>query len=229
MPPRTSPRPPSARRSDDDVAWGQGPVVLKPVGFDRPQRVGDDRRRKGRRHRPPGRSAAGRRRRRPAGHGKAGREARGPGRGNEGGPPRKGRRRRRRGRRPGAPGAGPPPGQGAPRGPEGAGGLFRAGAQGRTARRPAAEGAKTKAAQAAIAAGPASGLHRVNPFAKLTVCRWRSSAVERLICNQRVGGSIPSASSSRCRSAARRPWVGREGRSDDSRRGGSEAVKRIRL
>src|SRR5574340_1661683 len=31
-------------------------------------------------------------------------------------------------------------------------------------------------------------------FATLSVCRWRSSAVERLICNQRVGGSIPSAS-----------------------------------
>ena len=44
---------------------------------------------------------------------------------------------------------------------------------------------------------PASSLHRPHPFAKLNVCRWRSSAVERLICNQRVGGSNPSASSSR--------------------------------
>ncbi len=46
---------------------------------------------------------------------------------------------------------------------------------------------------------PAPGLHSPNPFATLGVCRWRSSAVERLICNQRVGGSIPSASSIRCR------------------------------
>ena len=34
-------------------------------------------------------------------------------------------------------------------------------------------------------------------FGRVKVCRWRSSAVERLICNQRVGGSIPSASSNR--------------------------------
>ena len=70
-----------------------------------------------------------------------------------------------------------------------------------------------------------------DPFATLSVCRWRSSAVERLICNQRVGGSIPSASS-------RPPPEAREGRdrgrnarapSGRHRRGGSEAVKRIRL
>ena len=35
----------------DDVAWGQGPVILRPVGFDRPR--GDERRRKGRRRWPP--------------------------------------------------------------------------------------------------------------------------------------------------------------------------------
>ena len=37
----------------------------------------------------------------------------------------------------------------------------------------------------------------VDRFGTVGVCRWRSSAVERLICNQRVGGSIPSASSNR--------------------------------
>ena len=40
-------------------------------------------------------------------------------------------------------------------------------------------------------------LHSLEPFGTVGVCRWRSSAVERLICNQRVGGSIPSASSNR--------------------------------
>ena len=92
----------------DDVAWGQGPVILKPIGFDRPHRV-DDRRRKGRRHRPPGQERRGPP---PAAtaegsqvrEGTEGRE------GLEGGAPeRKGRRRRRRGRRDGAPGAGQPP------------------------------------------------------------------------------------------------------------------------
>jgi hypothetical protein len=43
----------------------------------------------------------------------------------------------------------------------------------------------------------APDLHRLGVFATVGVCRWRSSAVERLICNQRVGGSIPSASSNR--------------------------------
>jgi hypothetical protein len=106
----------------DDVAWGQGPVVLKPIGFDRPHRV-DDRRRKGRRHRPPGQERRGPP---PAasangpglgpGDEREGREGReGP---NDGGPPRKGRRRRRRGRRDGAPGSGPPPTPGVSRGPE---------------------------------------------------------------------------------------------------------------
>ena len=110
----------------DDVAWGQGPMILKPVGFDRPQRV-DDRRRKGRRHRPPGQERRG-----PppaaaaAGNDRAGREARegpdgreGP---QEGAPQRKGRRRRRRGHRDGVPGAGSPPPVATSRGPESAGG-----------------------------------------------------------------------------------------------------------
>src|SRR5436309_9828568 len=44
---------------------------------------------------------------------------------------------------------------------------------------------------------PAPPLHPPAKFRTIRVCRWRSSAVERLICNQRVGGSIPSASSSR--------------------------------
>jgi len=55
---------------------------------------------------------------------------------------------------------------------------------------------------------PASSLHGANPFAKISVCRWRSSAVERLICNQRVGGSIPSASSNRCRKRREVPGSG---------------------
>ena len=91
----------------DDVAWGQGPVILKPVGFDRPHRV-DDRHRKGRRHRP------GQERRGPPPAVTAkGNESREGTEGREGppgsAPERKGRRRRRRGRRDGAPGAGPPP------------------------------------------------------------------------------------------------------------------------
>ena len=50
---------------------------------------------------------------------------------------------------------------------------------------------------------PASGLHTVFAFGRVVVCRWRSSAVEQLICNQPVGGSIPSASSTqRARRAA---------------------------
>ncbi len=87
----------------EDVAWGQGPVILKPMGFDRPRRV-DDRRRKGRRHGPPGQE-------RPA-----------PPPGASGGEPQAeggGRRRRRRGQSDGAPGGGPAPPQ---QGPEGASG-----------------------------------------------------------------------------------------------------------
>ena len=57
----------------------------------------------------------------------------------------------------------------------------------------------------------ASPLQRVLPFDTIDVCRWRSSAVERLICNQRVGGSIPSASSTR-RARAERGRVGRRRR-----------------
>ena len=63
-------------------------------------------------------------------------------------------------------------------------------------------------------------LHSLDPFATLTVCRWRSSAVERLICNQRVGGSIPSASSSRRRSRAE---AGARARCSDT---GGEVAKR---
>lgn len=95
----------------DDVAWGQGPVILKPIGFDRPHRL-DDRRRKGRRRVPPGRE-----RRAPpplevSADGRQGRDG-APSRDDPAATPgRKGRRRRRRGRRDGAaggPGAGPPP------------------------------------------------------------------------------------------------------------------------
>ena len=222
----------------DDVAWGQGPVILKPVGFDRPHRV-DDRRRKGRRHRPPGQerrgpppAAAARGNAGNAGNERDGRGPRGPGRAARRRAPAKGpragaaadvvtalpepvRRPRRRARA----------------GPEGAG-RPRSAAAAWAGRRAAGgrRGQKAEASPAALAGESASGLHRVDPFAKLTVCRWRSSAVERLICNQRVGGSIPSASSEPLPEAPRgASRAGREGRSDDSRRGGSEAVKRIRL
>jgi len=90
----------------DDVAWGQGPVILKPVGFDRPQRR-DDRRRKGRRHRPHGHDQ------RPPQPPRSDGGASSPG-GAElraDGEMRRGRRRRRRGRRDGQPG-GPPQGGG---------------------------------------------------------------------------------------------------------------------
>ena len=83
----------------DDVAWGQGPVILKPAGFDRPHRV-DDRRHKGRRHRrPPGEDRRG----------TPQAAASSPAPATDGGPERRGRKRRRRGRRDGQPGGGPPP------------------------------------------------------------------------------------------------------------------------
>jgi 23S rRNA (guanosine2251-2'-O)-methyltransferase len=95
----------------DDVAWAhQGPVILKPAGFDRPHR-GDDHRHKGRRHRrppgqerrggPPPSAADGA----PAPDGGAPVGGSGAGAERE----RRGRRRRRRGRRDGQPGGGPPP------------------------------------------------------------------------------------------------------------------------
>jgi 23S rRNA (guanosine2251-2'-O)-methyltransferase len=115
----------------EDVAWGQGPTVLKPVGFERARR--NDGRRHGRRHGPHGE------RRRDADRRGADGERRGPrapersappadgGSGGPGTPPaegvphRKGRRRRR-GRRDEAPGSGAPPashGQDAPNGAQG--------------------------------------------------------------------------------------------------------------
>jgi 23S rRNA (guanosine2251-2'-O)-methyltransferase len=104
----------------DDVAWGQGPVILKPVGFDRPHR-GDDRRRQGRRHRPPGQERRGP----PPAASTEGGQSRESTEGREspqaGAPERKGRRRRRRGRRDGAPGAGPPSSAAGPGGPVGSG------------------------------------------------------------------------------------------------------------
>jgi len=104
----------------DDVAWGQGPVILKPVGFDRPHRL-DDRRRKGRRHRPAGQERRGPPPA-PSAEGRQSRESAEGRAGPQAGPPeRKGRRRRRRGRRDGAPGAGPPPSGGGPGGPLGSG------------------------------------------------------------------------------------------------------------
>jgi 23S rRNA (guanosine2251-2'-O)-methyltransferase len=92
----------------DDVAWAhQGPVILKPAGFDRPHR-NDDRRHKGRRHRrPPGQERRG---------GPPPATGDGAGPPSDGGPggggperERRGRRRRRRGRRDGAPGGRPSP------------------------------------------------------------------------------------------------------------------------
>ena len=92
----------------DDVAWGQGPVILKPVGFDRPQRR-DDRRRKGRRHRPHGHDQ--RPPQPPRSDGDASSQGGAEPRADGGMPSRRGRRRRRRGRRDGQPG-GPPQGAG---------------------------------------------------------------------------------------------------------------------
>jgi 23S rRNA (guanosine2251-2'-O)-methyltransferase len=113
----------------DEVAWGQGPTVLKPVGF---QGLGhsDRRRRKGR-HRPPA-VAAG------ADAGPARTE-------DEPGGRRQGRRRRRRHRESGAPprqgpegpGSGPPAGQPSPggQGPASAGGEGRPPGRARRRRR----------------------------------------------------------------------------------------------
>ena len=106
---------PSVRHVDlhDDVAWGQGPIVLKPVGFDRARR-NDGRRRQGRRHGPPGERRGphthGQERPAPAPPEATGGDAPPPG----DAPHRKGRRRRRGRRREGAPGGGGPPQAGGP-------------------------------------------------------------------------------------------------------------------
>ena len=76
----------------------------------------------------------------------------------------------------------------------------------------------------------APDLQGFGAFGRVGVCRWRSSAVERLICNQRVGGSIPSASSI----AKANPGSASHGGCSGRRTGGflwggSEAAKRIRL
>jgi 23S rRNA (guanosine2251-2'-O)-methyltransferase len=82
----------------EDVAWGQGPLVLKSVGFDRARR-NDGRRHKGRRHGPHGG--------RPHGHERSGAPSDQGGAAETGAPRRKGRRRR--GRHQGPPGVGVPP------------------------------------------------------------------------------------------------------------------------
>jgi 23S rRNA (guanosine2251-2'-O)-methyltransferase len=102
----------------EDVAWGQGPTVLKPVGFERARR--NDGRRHGRRHGPHGERRGPRapERSAPPADGAAG----GPGAPPADGAPHRKGRRRRRGRRDGAPGAGAPPvshGQEAPNGAQG--------------------------------------------------------------------------------------------------------------
>jgi 23S rRNA (guanosine2251-2'-O)-methyltransferase len=83
----------------DDVAWGQGPTVLKPVGFDRLRRP-DGRRGKGRRRPASGAPPA------------AGSRPTGPPPGEGGPPPERGGRRKgrrhRRGRREGGGTGGPP-------------------------------------------------------------------------------------------------------------------------
>jgi 23S rRNA (guanosine2251-2'-O)-methyltransferase len=116
---------PSVRHVDlhDDVAWGQGPIVLKPVGFDRARR-NDGRRRQGRRHGPHGERRGphphGQERHAPAPPEATGGDAPPPG----DAPHRKGRRRRRGRRREGAPGGGGAPQAGGPEpqnGPSGAG------------------------------------------------------------------------------------------------------------
>jgi 23S rRNA (guanosine2251-2'-O)-methyltransferase len=106
---------PSVRHVDlhDDVAWGQGPIVLKPVGFDRARRS-DGRRRQGRRHGPHGERRGphthGQERPTPAPPEASAGDAAPPG----DAPHRKGRRRRRGRRREGAPGGGGPPQAGGP-------------------------------------------------------------------------------------------------------------------
>ncbi len=93
----------------DEVAWGQGPTVLKPIGFNRV-------------HRPGGRRGKGRRRP-AAGAGPAfdgptpGPPAADGGAPEQPGAPRKGRRRRRGRREGGGPGGPPRPESGAPGGP----------------------------------------------------------------------------------------------------------------
>ena len=121
----------------------------------------------------------------------------------DGGAPRRARRRRRGG--PGSEGpAAPPPSR--PRGRSraaraGAGAARDAGAgAGPPARLPRARRSRATGVRAAAQASPLRfsrhlRLHGRTRFGTVGVCRWRSSAVERLICNQRVGGSIPSASS----------------------------------
>jgi len=115
---------PSVRHVDlhDDVAWGQGPIVLKPVGFDRARR-NDGRRRQGRRHGPHGERRGphphGQERHGPAPPDATSGEAPQPGDAPHG----KGRRRRRGRRREGAPGGGGTPQPGSPElqnGPSGA-------------------------------------------------------------------------------------------------------------
>jgi 23S rRNA (guanosine2251-2'-O)-methyltransferase len=122
---------PSVRHVDlhDDVAWGQGPIVLKPVGFDRGRR-NDGRRRQGRRHGPHGDRRGPHGDRRPHPQGEERRAPVPPDAANgappppDGEPHRKGRRRRRGRRREGAPGGGGPPQAAGPtpqNGPPGAG------------------------------------------------------------------------------------------------------------
>jgi 23S rRNA (guanosine2251-2'-O)-methyltransferase len=100
----------------DEVAWGQGPTVLKPVGFEALRRS-DRRRGKGGRPRPPKREAPADGAPREASS--LGDRSGAPPGGAEGGGRRKGRRRRR-----GRPreGGGSPPGGGARREPERPGG-----------------------------------------------------------------------------------------------------------
>ena len=195
----------------DDVAWGQGPTVLKPVGFTRRAAARRPARNKGRRR--PGGGPRRPPRQRPLGAASRGAPGPRPGprpgaaaraipaRAARGAQRRRGRRERRRGHGAGQGRARPEPAApaGAPSGRRSAAGrgrvpLGRATANGPAVRRPPPASPRRAAERCR--------LHSLDPFATLTVCRWRSSAVERLICNQRVGGSIPSASSSRRRSRA---------------------------
>ncbi len=221
----------------DDVAWGQGPTVLKPVGFDAGCGGRDGRRgtraAAGRRV-DAAPAAGGRAAPRPAAH--AGSPTGPAARAGDPGARRKGRRRRR-GRRDGRPapaaaarpprpesvGLGGRPSAGGER-PAGRGPARPREARRRAARPVGAGRRRRRRGVAADAVDPALDLHGLDPFATLTVCRWRSSAVERLICNQRVGGSIPSASSSRRRSRA----GGGRGAGDRARSGdtGGEVAKR---
>ena len=210
----------------EEAAWA-GPTVLKPAGFSPPERVrGRGSADRGPDARPA--ASAGAPAPRPAIAVGRPASARGARERASGAPVRAASREgtsasapREAGpaERPG--GSGEPAARRRPAGTPGAAGGEPGGSRASPGRPPGG-GGRAGAAVAGVdgvdltAASSASPLQRVLPFDSISVCRWRSSAVERLICNQRVGGSIPSASSTRraCRSSAetsRAPPAARRG------------------